>query len=146
PGSLLPLPCGPHHVLVAKVGQTAEGEPVQVTPPGGQRGDLAEGSVDRVLLGRGAQRLLSGREILVVDLDEGLGHCCPPSPSIYPRRLYPDIFTRAVEDARVWEACSSIAPAAPQSPANHPRSGSRTCSSRPCSPPPGSLRTRTISH
>jgi hypothetical protein len=69
---VLPLPCGPHHVLVFEVGQTSGGEPVQVTPPRGQRGDLAEGSVDCVLLGRGAQRLLSSREILVVDLDEGL--------------------------------------------------------------------------
>ena len=45
---------------------------MQVTPPCGQRGDLAEGSVDRVLLGRGAQRQLSSREILVVDLGEVL--------------------------------------------------------------------------
>jgi hypothetical protein len=42
---------------------------LQVTTPGCQRGDLAEGSVDRVLLGSGAQRLLSSCEILVVDLD-----------------------------------------------------------------------------
>lgn len=50
---------------------------MQVTAACGQRGDLAQGSVDRVLLGRGAQRLLGRRQILVVDLDEGLGHCCP---------------------------------------------------------------------
>ncbi len=47
------------HVLVFEVGQTAGGEPGQVAPPGGQRGDFAEGSVYRVLFSRGAQRLLS---------------------------------------------------------------------------------------
>src|SRR5439155_17268590 len=72
---------------------------------------LAEGSVDRVLLGSGAQRLLSSREILLIDLDQRLGHLPPPSPPIYPMRAHPDIFTCAAEDAGAG-SCGSIVPAA----------------------------------
>src|SRR5579862_2736609 len=81
PGSVLPLPCGPHHVLVFKVGQATGGKSVQIAAPSCQRGDPAEGGVDGVLLGGGAQRLLGGGKVLVVDFDERLGHGqSPPSP------------------------------------------------------------------
>jgi hypothetical protein len=74
PGSLLPVPCGSHHVLILKIGKAVGGEPLQLPAPGCQRRDLAQGSVDRVLLGGGAQFSLGGGKVLLVDLDESLCH------------------------------------------------------------------------
>src|SRR5580698_581928 len=96
PDDWLPLPCGAHHVLIGQVRQAPGDQPLQVTAPRGQRRDLAQGSIDRVLLRLGLQHFLRGCELYLIQVDQGLGHLdLPPLTTEYIPRTCTRIYRGA---------------------------------------------------